>query len=361
MPARAARSRGLMLGLSVLRVVGLGVGVAVLLVATVRLRHSAAQRVDVALLAVFGLALCAVSVAPDLVNLPAEIFALGDVPGGRIITLLIFSTLLLWLLLFWERSKLNALGQAFEASVRRSAVEQFAAAPRAPLPAAAVWVLVPVLNEAENLERLLPRMPRTVLDRPVTVLVIDDGSSDTSADVARAQGAQAVSLLINRGGGSALKTGFELARRYDAAAVVTMDGDGQHDPDEIAALVEPILADEADVVIGSRLLGAAEHATPLRAAGLHVFNAVINMLMSTHVTDCSSGFRAIRMASLAELQLTQEQYHTAELIIEATKHGCRIAERPITISARMTGRSKKGTDVRYGFFFLRTILKAWLR
>jgi glycosyltransferase involved in cell wall biosynthesis len=298
---------------------------------------------------------------PSLVNVPSEFLHLGSQRGGRITTLVVLSSALLWVVVFWERAKANRLRLNHDRLVRQLAIRDFLARHAEPQPTAALWVIIPVLNEAENLDVLLPRIPRAVASRPVVVLVVDDGSTDDSAAVARHHGALVAELPMNCGGGTALRTGFDLASREGAGIVVTMDGDGQHDPGHIDRLVRPIVEDRADIVIGSRLLGSYEHISTARSAGLYLFNAAINLLMGTRISDCSSGFRAVRTSALQKLMLVQDQYHTAEFIIEAAKHGMRLTEEPITIVNRLSGTSKKGRDLLYGAFFLRTILKSWLR
>ncbi len=140
-----------------------------------------------------------------------------------------------------------------------------------------------------------------------------------------------------------------------------MDGDGQHNPTEIERLVGPILDGRADLVIGSRMAGSHEPVSVARSIGIRAFNMLINMLAGTKITDCSSGFRAVDAAFLGRVHLEQEQYHTAEMIIETAKHSGRTAEVPVAMRRRWAGQSKKGGDIVYGLFFLRTILKTWLR
>lgn len=94
---------------------------------------------------------------------------------------------------------------------------------------------------------------------------------------------------------------------------------------------------------------------------MHFFNLIINILLKTKITDCSSGFRAFKIDLLNSVILKEDQFHTSELIIDAVKKGIRIAEVPITISKRSRGRSKKGRDWSYGVNFAKTILKAWWR
>ena len=140
-----------------------------------------------------------------------------------------------------------------------------------------------------------------------------------------------------------------------------MDADGQHRPEEIEQLVLPIIDDKYDVVIGSRVLGTREKDSPIRAAGVHVFGVIISSLLGKRITDPSSGFRAFKMDKIKNIDLREDQYHTSELIIDAIKKGLRVKEVPITILKRKFGKSKKGKNLKYGFNFAKTIIKAWWR
>jgi glycosyltransferase involved in cell wall biosynthesis len=155
--------------------------------------------------------------------------------------------------------------------------------------------------------------------------------------------------------------GFDIARQHGAEIVVTMDADGQHLPSEIERLVAPIVADDVDFVIGSRILGKREKDSTIRYIGIHVFNALIRLLTVAKVTDCSNGFRAFRVTELSRVLLRQDQFHTSELIIDAAKKGVRIGEAPVTVKRRLSGRSKKGKNWSYGLEFARSIFKAWWR
>jgi glycosyltransferase involved in cell wall biosynthesis len=195
----------------------------------------------------------------------------------------------------------------------------------------------------------------------VGVLVVDDGSDDDSRGIVQNHGHLVVSNVINRGGGAALRLGYDILRNSDASICITMDADGQHQPEEIQKLVSPIINDEYDVVIGSRILGSRQKDSLVRAAGVHIFGAIISSLLGQRMTDPSSGFRAFKMDRIKDIDLREDQYHTSELIIEAVKKGLRVKEVPITILKRKFGKSKKGRNLKYGFYFAKTIIKAWWR
>ncbi len=353
----------MILGLSPLRLTGIVVGLLLLLLASLRLRRYRGSRGATVLAGLAGASLLAVALFPWLVNLPAELFSLRGQRAGRLITLLILSSVLLWVLLVWDRAKLADTRAKYDQLIRALALRSFyegdqpaTAARRAP-----IWIVMPAFNEADNLVELLPAMPAQVAGRTVQTLVVDDSSSDDTAEVAGQHGVLVARMTVNAGGGTGLRTGFDIALQYGADVVVTMDADGQHDPEQIERLVEPILANRADLVLGSRLLGEHDGESIARAAGVRVFNSLINTLLGTRITDCASGFRAVRGDSLARLLLVQEQYHTAEMIIDAAKRGLSLTEVPITIRRRHSGTSKKGRNLFYGTFFLRTVLKTWLR
>jgi len=221
--------------------------------------------------------------------------------------------------------------------------------------------VVPALNEADNLRELLPKMPRNINGHEFGVLVVDDGSEDDTRNVVTQQGQLVVSNLINRGGGAALRLGYDVLKKGGAEICVTMDADGQHRPEDIEKLVLPLLDDHCDIVIGSRILGNREKDSLFRLAGVYLFGTLISSLIGRKITDPSSGFRAFRMDAVNELNLYEDQYHTSELIVEAVKKGMYVKEAPITILRRKFGKSKKGKDWVYGLYFAKTILKTWWR
>jgi glycosyltransferase involved in cell wall biosynthesis len=223
-----------------------------------------------------------------------------------------------------------------------------------------IAIVIPALNEADNIPAVLDAIPDSVLDRQVTTVLVDDGSTDDTRAVSLKHGATVASFPANQGGGAALRLGYQIASQLGADVVVTMDADGQHDPAELAGIVAPVLADEADFVIGSRALGADEAANATRAAGVHILSKVVTVMIRRPITDCSSGYRAFRTEQLVTLPLRERQFHTGETIIKSSKSGLRITEVPITISRRKSGESKKPKTIRYGTGFVAALFRAWL-
>ena len=125
--------------------------------------------------------------------------------------------------------------------------------------------------------------------------------------------------------------------------MVTLDADGQHLPEEMERLVQPVLDGEVAMAHGSRVLGEAEPNTLSRELGIVFFNRVVSFITRTKVTDCSNGYRAVRADVLPQLVLRQEQFHTSEFMIEAIKRGIPAKEVPVTVASRLpaTRRSRR--------------------
>ena len=227
--------------------------------------------------------------------------------------------------------------------------------------AAEIMVVIPAYHEEDNIVSVLKQMPTEVIGLKVQPLVVVDGCADATEDVVRAMGVSVMVNPINRGGGAALRAGYEAAMVYGAKIVVTLDADGQHVPAEIPLLVEPILKGEADFVNGSRVLGTFEKESAIRSLGVVVFNWLISSLMAKRITDSSNAFRAIRVETLRKLSLEQDQFHTSEFLIDAIKKGARVKEVGITIKKRQSGETKKPRSLKYGWGFIKAIMSAWWR
>jgi hypothetical protein len=347
--------------ISPLRLAGLAVAVVVLALALVRLRrHGRGSRVPAAGALLAGLALAAVAIAPDLVRPIQNVLGLEGEPLGRLVTLLVITTALAYLLIYLALGRAERANQRVSRLVRALSAAQLEAA-RAGDRWGGVLVCVPAFDEADNLPDVLAAIPPTVAGMQTHILVIDDGSRDATRAVAAARGAHVVSHPVNSGQGAALQTGYLVAERVGVDVVVTLDADGQHDPAEIERLVGPIVRDEADFVVGSRRMGSQQSESRARDAGISIYTRLINLLGGTEVSDVANGYRAIRASRLAEIAFTEDQFHNPELLLGAARAGLRVVDVPVTIRRRASGQSKKGTSLRYGLGFLRVIVKTWLR
>jgi glycosyltransferase involved in cell wall biosynthesis len=222
-------------------------------------------------------------------------------------------------------------------------------------------VVIAAFNEAANIGAVLDEIPEQILDVPVSLLVIDDGSTDETTEVAQRHSALVCTLSANRGHGVALRLGYRIARESGARYVATLDGDGQWDPADLPAMVEILEADKADFVLGSRELGKTENTDAFRNLGVKFFARTISTLTSCRLTDTSSGLRLMRAELTGTVTQTQPQYQTSELLIGALLQGYRVAEVPTVMRQRMSGESKKGRNLAYGLRYARVIGNTYLR
>ncbi len=222
-------------------------------------------------------------------------------------------------------------------------------------------VVIAAYNEADNIGPVLDEIPDRIADVPVSTVVVDDGSGDDTAGVAAQHGAMVCSLSVNRGHGVALRLGYRIARTGNSDYIATLDADGQWDPADLPAMVTMLAEDRADFVIGSRQLGRTENVDQFRNTGVRLFAWVISRLTRTHLTDTSSGLRAMRSEITGVVTQTQPQYQTSELLIGAVFHGYRVAEVPTTMRKRLSGETKKGGNLLYGFRYARVIGETWWR
>jgi glycosyltransferase involved in cell wall biosynthesis len=227
---------------------------------------------------------------------------------------------------------------------------------------APVVAVIAAYNEEESIGAVLEAIGPTACGLDVDVLVIDDGSTDATVEaVQKFEGVRVARLSPNCGHGVALRLGYRLAAEHGAKYVVTLDADMQWDPAEIPTVLAPLVAGEADFVIGSRRLGTAETDDTFRHAGVRAFAWLISTLTGVHVSDTSSGFRAMLTEVTQTVPQMQVQYQTSELLIGAIYSGYRITERPITMHKRLAGESKKGHNLLYGARYARVILTTWAR
>lgn len=226
---------------------------------------------------------------------------------------------------------------------------------------APVVVIIPAFNEEDCIGAVLPDVPREASGLEVDTLVIDDGSADRTSEAALSHGVYVARLGRNSGQGSALRVGYRLAREHGAQFIVTLDADGQWDPADILLLLEPLVRDEADLVLGSRILGRAETDDSVRRAGVHVFARFLRLVTRLPITDTSTGVRAMRAEVTATVRQEEPQYQASELLIGAIYQGYRIAERPVVMRKRVAGKSKKGHNVLYGLRYGRVVLRTLWR
>jgi glycosyltransferase involved in cell wall biosynthesis len=195
-------------------------------------------------------------------------------------------------------------------------------------------VQIPVLNEADTIAEVIRDIPRQIpgIDS-VEVLIVDDGCTDDTVAIAWANGADHVVRHAGRKGlARAFQTGNDAALRLGADIIVNTDGDHQYPGSQIPLLVAPILAGEAEVVIGDRQVGSVEHFSPLKKALQQVGSGVVRWASETDVPDTVSGFRALSREAALRLFVTTDFSYTVDNLIQAGKKGLTVTTVPITVN-----------------------------
>jgi glycosyltransferase involved in cell wall biosynthesis len=199
--------------------------------------------------------------------------------------------------------------------------------------------IVPAFNEAATIAEVVSELRD--FDPELEVLVVDDGSTDITSAVAEAAGARVLRLPINLGIGGAVQAGYLYAfeRGFDLA--VQVDGDGQHDPKELGRLLEPILAQRADLAIGTRFAGERSYRAPLaRRIGISLFAALVSLRVRQRMTDTTSGFRAVNRRGIRLFAADYpHDYPEIESVVTAARGDLRVCEVPVAMRQRVAGRS----------------------
>jgi glycosyltransferase involved in cell wall biosynthesis len=192
-----------------------------------------------------------------------------------------------------------------------------------------VVVGIPAYNEEKTIAKIVLNAQKF----SDVVVVCDDGSSDLTCAIAQRLGADVIVHKQNSGYGAAIQSIFKHAQELDADVLITIDGDGQHDPEEIPRLIQPIIDGTADVVLGSRFIDASGTVEmPLyRRAGVQLITKLVNQSSKKGVSDAQSGLRAYGREALQKLQVFENGMGASvEILLEASKHDLKICEVPST-------------------------------
>lgn len=202
-----------------------------------------------------------------------------------------------------------------------------------------ICAVIPAYNEEANILSVIRDIRAQY--SAVKIVVVNDASTDNTKAIVRAAGETVLSLPINLGIGGAVQTGLKYALEFGYDYVVQVDGDGQHPAAEIGKILEPVIGGEADVVIGSRFLGAGRYKCGLpRRIGMRIFQATNTALTGSRITDNTSGFRAYNRDALSFLaRYYPQDYPEPETVIELFRNGFRIREVPVSMRRRSGGIS----------------------
>ena len=242
----------------------------------------------------------------------------------------------------WARGRASASSTSTRTPTGRGSCSRSSASAsrQARVPEHRRVAIVPARNEEEAVAGVVEEL--RAFDPELDVVVIDDGSEDLTAERAAAAGAAVVSLPFNLGIGGAVQTGFKYALDHGYDTVIRLDGDGQHDPQQIPNLLAPLERDEADVVVGSRFAeGAGDYKPPFaRRAGIRWFAQLVSLLTRQKLTDTTSGFQAVNARAIRLFAADYpHDYPEVEAAVMVVRHRLRILEVPAQMRGRETGRS----------------------
>jgi glycosyltransferase involved in cell wall biosynthesis len=215
--------------------------------------------------------------------------------------------------------------------------------------------IVPALNEEETVGRVIGEIG--AFDPGFDIVVVDDGSTDRTAGVAADRGAHVLRLPFNLGIGGAVQTGYRFAFEHGYDIAVQIDGDGQHDPQQLPAILAPVLSGEADLCVGSRFVGEGAYRSSFaRRVGIRIFARVVSAVVRQKVTDTTSGFRAVNRKGIALFAVDYpHDYPEVEATVMCVRHKLRLREVPVTMRERGGGASSI-TALRSVYYMTKVLL-----
>ena len=197
-------------------------------------------------------------------------------------------------------------------------------------------IQIPCFNEEETLLTTLNSLPKTVegIDE-LEVLVIDDGSTDKSSEIAKAWGAKVLEIKPNKGLANAFRFGLQESLNMGADVIVNTDADNQYDSSCIEALIKPVLTGDADMVVGARNISAIKEFSLIKKVLQKIGSAVLRLLSSTKVQDAPSGFRAFSKEAALKLNIFDNYTYTMETLLQAGAKGLRVASVPVGVNPQL--------------------------
>lgn len=216
-------------------------------------------------------------------------------------------------------------------------------------------VIIPAFNEEDSIAHVIGMIRQHA---PwADIAVINDGSTDRTGQIAEACAVIVLHMPHNVGIGAGMQTGFLYAEKYEYQVAVQNDGDGQHSPDDIPMLVQSLMDNSADVVIGSRYIEDRGYITPAaRRAGIVILARIISFIMRQSITDPTSGFRASNRAAIRFCaRLYPFDYPEPEAVVLLHRAGLRVREIPVTMNPRYGGTSSI-TPLRSAYYMVKVIL-----
>lgn len=200
-------------------------------------------------------------------------------------------------------------------------------------------IIIPAFNEERNIKCVVNSIKSSGLD--VDIVVVNDGSIDGTSRAAKEAGAYVIDLPINLGIGGAVQTGFLYAHQMDYDVAIQVDGDGQHDVNDLSKLIIAMENEEADVIIGSRFVEKSNYKPSIaRNLGINFFSKLVSLLIKNTIRDTTSGYRCINKKAINLFaKYYPMDYPEVEAIVYAHKMGLKIKEIPVEMNPRLSGKS----------------------
>jgi len=205
-----------------------------------------------------------------------------------------------------------------------------------------VVITIPAYNEEKSISKVIEDIRKTMRKTrwKYEIIVVDDGSTDKTAEVAKQAGATVFSHPYRYGLAEAFRTEMEKVMKRKPDIIIHIDADGQYKPEEIPKLIEPIFKNKADLVLGSRFLGFIEEMPTLKRFGNKLFSKTVSQICGVKITDSQTGFRAFTREFAEKVKIISRHTYTQEMIIKAIREKFRIKEVPVHFVKRKYGESK---------------------
>ena len=197
-----------------------------------------------------------------------------------------------------------------------------------------LFLILPTFNEGPVILKVLQDITKVIKSLPIktTIVVVNDGSTDTTQAKLKTAKAVVLKHRLNRGLGASISTGLKYATLKKADFAITMDSDGQHDPRDIQVILKPLLTKKADVIIGSRMLETQNPMPVYRKVFNQISNLITKLLFGVYSTDSLSGFRGFSKKAISKIELKTERMEASnELFLQIKKHRLKLAEVPIKV------------------------------
>jgi hypothetical protein len=223
-----------------------------------------------------------------------------------------------------------------------------------------IIAIIPAFNEEKSISTVVKKL--SSLYPYIDILVINDGSTDQTSYYAEKFGANVITLPYNLGIGGAVQTGYLYARNHEYDIAIQIDADGQHKPDELYKILQPLLNDEADLIVGSRFIEKTSYRSSLsRRIGIAVLSILVGFIARQHITDATSGFRIVNKKGI---RLFARDYATdypeVDSLVLVKKHGLRIKEVPVEMEQRLHGSSSI-TAIRSVYYMIKVSVTLLMR